>query len=104
MNLIGVYKQMKQSEKEADFASKIPVPRWLTTFGGKEGRLYVGTDDDPLESPKYFHATKTLKNAEREILDQKLYIAVLEGELGPEKTESAKNKLDALKAIGSDMK
>ena len=61
-------------------------------------------DGDPLESPKYFHATKTLKTAEREILDQKLYIAVMEGELGPEKTESAKNKLNALKALRSDLK
>ena len=39
---------------------------------------------------------RTLSQAESDIKNQNLYIRVLEGELGPEKTESCKAKTDAL--------
>lgn len=41
----------------------------------------------------------TLRDAERDIRERDLYISVLEGELGLEKTASAKKKYEALKEI-----
>lgn len=45
---------------------------------------------------------RTLDMAEKDIKNLNLYIAVLEGDLGLEKTASAKQKLEALKALGDN--